>query len=514
MTDPEALAGFDRFVVSTLGGLAERDPERATLWGARDHDDRLTDRSLDACAERARYIRERLADLERMEAAALDPARAGDREVLRRGLARDLVRLELADEPRRRPDSYLPFAAIFALLAWDHDVFQRRFEPLVARLKALPETLAAAERNLDQPARLHVDLALAQIDGAQDFLQSLAPSLKPLLGDIPWGGERLSDATLAGVEALARYRVFLAETILPRAQDSLAMDPAGFARLVDAPLDVLAATSSRAVLASTPPPAAQEPQTTAAIKDAYRKEVDRLVRLVAQSDLVTLPHGTRLRVIEAPAFLRPVVTSAVHLQPPPLVADDGGLLAVNPAPLYAHGGAWRAIVAAHDTYPGHHLQRVVARRGASPLRACFPSPACDLGWALYAVTLVGEASDAGDAGRDLVAAARERAAARARVDLGLHTQGMAVREARTLLVEMAGFSRLEADAELRAVAAAPGAAAAEMAGFEQLLALRGELARRDGPRFSIKGFHDAVLAEGSVPLDRLRLRLLGGGDGG
>ena len=49
----------------------------------------------------------------------------------------------------------------------------------------------------------------------------------------------------------------------------------------------------------------------------------------------------------------------------------------------------------------------------------------------------------------------------------------------------------------------PGQACAYMVGMLHILALREELRRTMGPRFTLPAFHDVVLKTGSVPLDVL-----------
>jgi uncharacterized protein (DUF885 family) len=45
-------------------------------------------------------------------------------------------------------------------------------------------------------------------------------------------------------------------------------------------------------------------------------------------------------------------------------------------------------------------------------------------------------------------------------------------------------------------------------GKTQLLALRNDYRRRMGDRFSIRDFHDRLLAEGSIPVSLIRRKLL------
>jgi len=55
----------------------------------------------------------------------------------------------------------------------------------------------------------------------------------------------------------------------------------------------------------------------------------------------------------------------------------------------------------------------------------------------------------------------------------------------------------------------PGQALAYKIGQRKLLELRERAARELGARFDLRAFHDAILAEGSVPLNVLEARIDG-----
>jgi uncharacterized protein (DUF885 family) len=68
-----------------------------------------------------------------------------------------------------------------------------------------------------------------------------------------------------------------------------------------------------------------------------------------------------------------------------------------------------------------------------------------------------------------------------------------------------GLSALEAETEVDRYIAWPGQALAYMTGQREIEALRRALEARDGDRFDLRAFHDAVLAHGSLPLATLRM---------
>ena len=61
--------------------------------------------------------------------------------------------------------------------------------------------------------------------------------------------------------------------------------------------------------------------------------------------------------------------------------------------------------------------------------------------------------------------------------------------------------------EIRRYIVTPGQATSYKVGMVRILALREEARKALGPRFDIKGFHEAVVGAGALPLDVLDVRV-------
>jgi len=97
-------------------------------------------------------------------------------------------------------------------------------------------------------------------------------------------------------------------------------------------------------------------------------------------------------------------------------------------------------------------------------------------------------------------------AARLVVDTGLHALEWTRQESIDFLLE-AGLSETDAVIETDRYIAWPGQALTYMIGCREIEKLRGELSARDGSRFDLRAFHDAILSHGSLPLATLRREL-------
>ncbi|MDP3224129.1 MAG: DUF885 domain-containing protein [Rubrivivax sp.] len=158
-------------------------------------------------------------------------------------------------------------------------------------------------------------------------------------------------------------------------------------------------------------------------------------------------------------------------------------------------------LAVHEAVPGHHFQLALQQEQATlprwrQRRIFGGGSAHSEGWALYAERL---ALDQGwyEGDPHALLGGLDGQLFRARrlvVDTGLH--------AKRWTREQAINYGLPAH-EVERYIANPGQATAYMVGMLHILALRDEVQRTMGQRFTLKGFHDVVLKTGSVPLDVL-----------
>jgi uncharacterized protein (DUF885 family) len=94
-------------------------------------------------------------------------------------------------------------------------------------------------------------------------------------------------------------------------------------------------------------------------------------------------------------------------------------------------------------------------------------------------------------------------------DTGLHAKGWPREKAIRYLVDECGSTESDATVEVLRYMVWPGQALGYKIGELTILDLRAKAQERLGPRFDIRAFHEAVLAEGNLPLSMLRQRVEG-----
>lgn len=285
---------------------------------------------------------------------------------------------------------------------------------------------------------------------------------------------------------------------------------------------------------STSPAPAPTPEQTALAKDLDQRKLLGLYDAIAEADRAFLNSSSLLTVPPGvgPIHARPTPDAMI-----PLTGDGGSM---NPPPPFGASdvGWWNVEhfkadwseakrlemvleaanqkttgmgpYAVHEGVPGHHLQLSIARLNANPLRSVLWDNALVEGWALYAEDVFWRAGGLGpspDAQRHTLESWRFRIR-RALYDVNVESGDWTLQDAadfkhRTLR----GAGTVDEDI-LRTINW-PAQLIGYFSGKMQILALRDAYKKKLGPTYTDKAFHDALLAEGSVPLALIRAKLLG-----
>ncbi|HZF96223.1 MAG TPA: DUF885 family protein [Allosphingosinicella sp.] len=161
----------------------------------------------------------------------------------------------------------------------------------------------------------------------------------------------------------------------------------------------------------------------------------------------------------------------------------------------------------HESIPGHLWQGslVIENQSIPLLHRNIGIPAYGEGWGLYSEQLADEIGMYQDfpQGRIGMLQSFLYRAARIVVDTGMHAKGWSRAEAIRYFAENVGLNPIAAESEIDRYIVWPGQAASYKLGHNEFVRLREDARRRLGARFDIKGFHDAVLLNGDMPLEVL-----------
>jgi uncharacterized protein (DUF885 family) len=256
------------------------------------------------------------------------------------------------------------------------------------------------------------------------------------------------------------------------------------------------------------------------ILSSYTEEVARTRKFVFDQHLVGLPAEERLLVEPTPVGLRPLIPYAAYMPAGPFEAEQVGIFLVTPVDPAAptevqarqrqgHSRWMLPIIALHEGFPGHHLQLTWAKANPSRLRKLAFSTLFVEGWAFYCEQLM---DDLGYLAHPKVKLCRLAGqlwrAMRIIVDVNLHTRGMSPERAAELLQE-AGLDPAGAAAEVRRYLMSPTQPSSYLIGKLEILKIMADYQEREGDDFTLRKFHDTLLAPGSLPPALVRLAIFG-----
>ena len=160
-------------------------------------------------------------------------------------------------------------------------------------------------------------------------------------------------------------------------------------------------------------------------------------------------------------------------------------------------------LAYHEAVPGHHLQIAIMQEleDLPQFRRHIGVTAFVEGWGLYTERLADEMGlYSSDLSRLGVLSFDGWRASRLVVDTGMHALGWTRDRAIAFMTEHTALAPNNIANEIDRYIAMPGQALAYKAGQLEMLRLRASAEQRLGARFDIRGFHDALLGSGAVPL--------------
>jgi uncharacterized protein (DUF885 family) len=555
--DPAAKARFDALLAESWEFDLKENPLLATRTGDHRYDDRLPSMTQSDLERRAAAARDLLARLQAIERAALPAPDRVSYAMFERGLRDDLA-----------SDSFRTYRTPITSDSGFHTGISRLpqevplltvkdYENYIARLRAVPAYFTQHVAFMREGLRTRFTLPRVALEGYDTTIRphvvtdpSQSVFFKPFEA-FPAGVPAAERARLsaAGREAITSavvpaYRAllsFFTEEYLPGARATIGASdlPEGKAyyawlvryyttvdttpeevhrkglteteRIRREMDEVIRKTSFKGSFAefleflrTDPRFYAKSPEELLKQASWIAKRMDgKLPSLFGR--LPRQPYG----VEPVPDDLAPKYTSGRYVGAP-LDGTRAGTYWVNThalesRPLYALES-----LTLHEAVPGHHLQGALAQEmeGLPPFRRYSYVNAFGEGWGLYCERLGLEAGFYTDPYSDFGRLTYEMwRACRLVVDTGIHAMGWTRQRAIDYMAERTALSRHEITTEVDRYISWPGQALAYKMGELKIRELRARAEKALGSRFDVRAFHDAVLANGTVPLDVLERQI-------
>ncbi len=189
--------------------------------------------------------------------------------------------------------------------------------------------------------------------------------------------------------------------------------------------------------------------------------------------------------------------------PPARDGSRGGVFFMNTSEPEGWGRYQIEATSYHEGVPGHHLQLAISTEltDIPDFRKRAFIAAYGEGWGLYSERLADEMGlYSTPLDRMGMLEADSMRACRLVVDTGLHALGWSRQQAVDYMTENSPMAVSHVVPEIDRYAVTPGQALAYMIGRLEIQRIRRDAEAALGDRFEIKGFHDAVLGSGLMPL--------------
>ncbi|MBB6598735.1 DUF885 domain-containing protein [Luteimonas sp. MC1825] len=538
-------------------------PISATQVGDHRFDTEIDDLSAAGRQKSIEWARTLLAELDKVDAAALSRENQVDALILRNALEGTLWDLETMQSWAWDPQLYSGLAggAIYNLMAREFAPMPERLKSAAARMEKIPALLAQARENLD-PARVprtHAETVAKQNKGVLTLVDTfITPNADQLSGA---DRERLDAGVTTLRAAVEEHQQWLDGTLVPNAKGEFRIGAerydqklkfslnsslsrqeihdratAELARVRDEMYAIAQVVLKDKPGAPATPAAPDDDQRQAAIEAALefgyadkpaRDEVvdfakytlDEATKFVRAKDLVTVPDDP-VKIILMPEFQRGFSVAYCD-SPGPLDKGLDTYYAISPIPeewsdsqvdsfLREYNKRLIHVLSIHEAMPGHYLEGAHSANHPSTLRAVMRSGPFAEGWAVYTERVV---ADAGYLDNDPLFRLMQlkfyaRAVANAILDQGVHVENWTKEQAMDLMVRQTFQQQSEADGKWIRAQLSSTQLATYFVGAQEHFDMRRAVEAKEGDAFDLKRYHDRVLAQGAPPVRFARQLLL------
>jgi uncharacterized protein (DUF885 family) len=428
---------------------------------------------------------------------------------------------------------------------FDYAPLAERARRVHSKLRQVPRMIQSARDNIKDPPGIYLKVGLESLRGTLRFINDDLPRAFGDLGDLHLLGD-LADASTEAVTAISGLIDYLEKDLAPRSKGSFRLGREKFEqkfqldegitvsadRLLSIAMRELQSTQDEfrrvaSRLNGGDPMAAwqrakQQHPAAGELVPVAQQQLAELQDFIVRQRIITIPEGAPVAVLPTPRFYR--WTSASMWTPGPFemraqrafyyITDvDPSWPAERQAEHlrdFSYGALWS--ISMHEVFPGHflhyqHLRQIDAKLRKSML---FSSTAFVEGWAHYCEQMM---VDEGFRKSDTIVRLGQLAEALIRlcrtiVGIRLHCEDMSVEQGVRFFKEEAFVEELSARREAERGTFDP-AYILYSTGKLMLLKLRDDYQAHVGAKYSLKGFHDTLLANGTVPLWLHRALLLG-----
>jgi uncharacterized protein (DUF885 family) len=538
---------FPHFVDDYLAYLYEVVPSQASLDGVHLHDDHLEDLSRSAVDAHVRALAGFSRRLHQIDPSHLPAAEAVEHPIVAANIEARMFDLESVRPWDKNPQVYADAIgtslATQALFAYAPE--PERARRVVSKLRQVPRLVQAAQDNIKECPGIFVKIGLETWRGTLKFIEADLPRAFAGLDDLHILGD-LADTSTEAATAIRAYITYLEGDLAPRAKASFRLGRERFEQKLKLDEGITLSADRLLTIALRELHEVQEEFRSVAgrlnggdpldvwraakeqhpepgrLVAAAQEQIKELLEFLQRQSIVTLPNSEPVVVAPSPEFYRWAFASM--WTPGPFESKPSRayyyLTDVDrswpPERQKEHmrdfniPTLWN--VSIHEVYPGHFLHYQHLRQVESKVRKSlfFASMSFVEGWAHYCEQMMVEAGFRRNDATIKLGQLAEALVRLARVVVGvrLHCEDMSVEQGMRFFRDEAFLEEANARREAERGTFDPSYVVYSV-GKLMMLKLRRDYKERQEGKFSLRAFHDAVLAQGSAPFWAHRRLLLG-----
>ena len=537
---------FPHFVDDYLAYLYEVLPSQASADGVHLHDDLLEDLSRSAVEAHTRTLAGFSRRLRQIDPALLPPAERVEHPIVAANIEARMFELDTVRNWERNPQLYSDVlgVSLAGQALFHYAPEEERARRIVSKLRQAARLVDAARDNIRDCPGIFVKIGLETWRGVLSFIETDLPRAFSRLDDLHILGD-LADTSTEAAHAIQGYIDHLETDLASRAKASFRMGRGNFEKKLKLEEGIAVGADRLLSIALRELHEVQEEFRTVAgrlnggdpvaawrrAKDEHpepgglvavaQEQIKELAVFLQRQAIVTLPESEEVVVAPSPEFYRWAFASM--WTPGPFES--------KPSRAYYYltdvDRSWSAErqdehmrdfniptlwnISIHEVYPGHFLHYQHLRQVASKVRksTLFAPASFVEGWAHYCEQMMIEAGfrrgdDTFKLGQLAEALVR---LARFVVAIRLHCEDLSVEQGMRFFRDEAFLEEAAARREAERGTFDPTYLVYSV-GKLMMLKLRRDYKDSEAGKFSLRAFHDAVLAQGNAPFWAHRRLLL------
>jgi len=531
-------------------------PSDGTLDGFHKYDSRLEPYSRSGITEEIEALRQYEKRFVAVDPHTLNSLATVDRELILSDIHSRLLTLETVRPWEKDPDFYSSGITVSAF-----NIMERPFAPtnerlasVISREKQMPEALAAAHKNLQNPPRIYTEIALEQLPGMISMFEKDVPAAFTDVSD-PALKRQFDESNKAVVAALKEYQAWLKSDVLARSHGDFRIGRDTFEKkllyeeMVDIPLDRLleigtadlrknqaefARVAKQVDANKTPRQVLQEladdHPAPSQLLQSFRDTFDALVSFIRKKQIVPIPSDIQPAVRDTPPFERATTTASMDTPGPLETHSKEAFFNVTLPDPHASAEEIKGRMedfnrgtiistSVHEAYPGHYIQFLFFPQVPTDARKVLRTPITEEGWAHYCEQMMLDqgygqpgygANDAREAALIRLGQLEDALLRDARFIVGIqmHTGEMTFDQAVAFFVKEGYQTHQIGLVEAKRGTSDPTYLYYTLGKLE-IMKLRSDVQRKQGAAFSLQKFHDDFLRQGFPPIKIIRQAMLG-----